>query len=87
MDRYLIISNHTAEECSNAIGHFKKHHATFMTHFEWGCYDNDHNAYAIIEAQSHDMAKMAVPALFREKTKIVKLKYLKLGENIADKHQ
>lgn len=73
MDRYLVISNHTVEDCRMAIKHFREFHAGFLTHFEWGCYDNDHNAYAILEADSHAMAKMAVPPLFRDKTKVIKL--------------
>jgi hypothetical protein len=73
MDRYIIISIHTAEDCKMAIKTFREHHAGFFTHFEWGCYDNDHTAYAIIEADSHEAAKMAVPPLFRNKTRVVKL--------------
>ena len=43
MDRYLIISEHTAEDCRLAVKHFIQYHANFLTHFEWGCYDNDHH--------------------------------------------
>ena len=53
MDRYIVISEHTAEDCRMAVKHFRQYHANFLTHFEWGCYDNDHHAYAIIEADSH----------------------------------
>jgi hypothetical protein len=73
MDRYIVISSHTAEECRLAVKYFKEYHAGFLTHFEWGCYDNDHTAYAIIEADSHEQALLSVPPLFREKTRVVKL--------------
>jgi len=73
MDRYIVISEHTAEDCKMAVKHFLQYHAGFLTYFEWGCYDNDHHAYAIIEADSHEMAKMAVPPLFRDKAKVVKV--------------
>src|ERR1041385_5724129 len=73
MDRYLVISGHTAEECRLAVKYFSEHHATYMTHFEWGCFDNDHNAYAIIEADNHEHARMSVPPMLRSKAKIVKL--------------
>ena len=73
MDRYIVISNHTAEDCRMAVKYFMEHHAGFITHFEWGCYDNDHNAYTIVEAESHENAKLAVPPLFRDKVKVVKL--------------
>ena len=51
MHRYLVISPHTAEDCKMAIKEFRKYNAGFLTHFEWGCLDNDHTAYAIIEAE------------------------------------
>jgi hypothetical protein len=73
MDRYIVISSHTAEDCRMAVKYFREYHAGFLTHFEWGCYDNDHTAYAIIEAESHEQAKLAVPPVLREKTRVVKL--------------
>ena len=73
MDRYIVISSHTAEDCRMAVKYFREYHAGFLTHFEWGCYDNDHTAYAFIEAENHEQAKLAVPPLFREKTRVVKV--------------
>jgi hypothetical protein len=80
MDRYLIISSHTTEDCKMAVKHFLQYHAGFLTNFEWGCFDNDHHAYAIVEADSHENAKMAVPPIFREKTKVIKLTRFKLEQ-------
>ena len=77
MDRYMIISEHTAEECNAAVKYFVHYHAGFLTHFEWGCKDNDHHAYAIVEADSHAQASLAVPPLFRDKAKVIKLTQFK----------
>jgi hypothetical protein len=77
MDRYLIISAHTTEECKMVVKHFIQYHAGFLTNFEWGCYDGDHHAYAIVEADSHEKAKLAVPPLFREKAKVIRLVHFK----------
>ncbi len=77
MDRYIVISSHTAEDCRKAVKHFMQYHAGFLTHFEWGCYDNDHTAYAIIEADSHENARLSVPPLFRDKTRVIKLTHFK----------
>lgn len=89
MDRYMVISSHTAEECRVAVKHFAEFYAGYITHFEWGCKDNDHNAYAIIEADSHEQARMTVPPLLREKTRVIKLTYFypkKVGnEHLHDK--
>ena len=75
MDRYIVISSHTAEDCKMAIKQFRDYHAGFLTRFEWGCLDNDHKAYAIIDGDNHEHAKMSVPPFFRKKTKIIKLTY------------
>jgi hypothetical protein len=84
MENYIIISGHTVEDCHLAVNHFMQYHAGFLTHFEWGCYDNDHHAYAFIEAESHEMAMMAVPPLFREKAKVIKVAQMK--PEIKDPH-
>lgn len=86
MDRYLITSAHTAEDCRLAVKHFMQYHAGFLTHFEWGCYDNDHHAYAFIEAENHAQALMAVPPLFREKAKAIKLAHFKPKEGADPLH-
>jgi hypothetical protein len=73
MPNYIIISEHTAEDCRSAVKHFREHHAGYLSHFQWGCYDNDHTAYLITEAESHEAAMLAVPPLFRPKAKAVQL--------------
>jgi hypothetical protein len=75
MNRYIVISSHTPEDCKMAVKKFRIYNAGFLTHFEWGCFDDDHTAYAIIEAENHENARMSVPPLFREKTRVVKLAY------------
>jgi hypothetical protein len=76
MDKYLIVSSHTAEDCDRALQYFHEYHTGYLTHFWWGCMDHDHNGYAIIDAESHEEAKMAVPPLARDKTKTIKLIHL-----------
>ncbi|HTX89252.1 MAG TPA: hypothetical protein VMC08_09710 [Bacteroidales bacterium] len=73
MDTYLIISYHTAEDCDRALQYFHEYHSDYLTKFWWGCLDHDHNGYAIIDADSHEQAKMAVPPLARDKARIIKL--------------
>lgn len=53
--------------------HFMEYHANYVTHFEWGCKDDDHTAYTIIEAESHDHAIMSVPPVLRNQARAVKL--------------
>lgn len=73
MEHYLIISTHTAEDCKMAVQHFAKYNAGFLTHFEWGCTDNDHRAFAFVDADSHEQALLAVPPLLRSKAKAIKV--------------
>ena len=86
MSRFIVISSHTAEDCKMAVKHFRENHAGFLTHFEWGCYDSDHTAYAMVEAETHEEAKMSVPALFRDKTRVVKLTWFKPKESSDPMH-
>lgn len=73
MPRYIVKSSHTAEDCRMAVKHFREYHANFLTHFEWGCYDSDHTAYALVEADSHELALLTVPPLFRNKVIVTQL--------------
>lgn len=75
MKRFIVISPHTSEECKMAVKQFREHNPGFLTHFEWGCKDNDHTAYVIIEAENHENAALSVPPFFRKKTKVVRLTY------------
>ena len=71
MDRYMIESPHTAEDCDKAIKQFAT--AGFLHHFDWGCKDGVHSAWAIIEAENREHAKQIVPWMLRDKARIVKL--------------
>ncbi len=79
MDTYLVISYHTAEDCDRALRYFHEYHEGYLTKFWWGCVDHDHNGYAIIEAESHEHAKMAVPPLIRDKARIIRLTHFDKG--------
>lgn len=71
MDRYLIISPHTVQDCKKAI-----HEVTamgYITHFDWGCKDGEHVGWAIIEAENQKEALLVVPSFQRNTAKAVKL--------------
>ena len=76
MDTYLVISGHTAEDCDRALKYFNEYHGTYLHMFWWGCLDHDHNGYAILEAESHEHAKMSVPPLAREKARVILLSHM-----------
>jgi hypothetical protein len=71
MDRYLIASPHTAEECAAVVRQVNA--AGFITHMDWGCKDHDHTGWTIVEADSHEEAKMMVPSILRHTAHIVRV--------------
>lgn len=76
MDRYIIVSPHTAEDCDKAIREI--HAAGYLHHFEWGCKDDDHTGYAILEAMNHEHARQIVPWFLRGRAHVVRL--VKFGQ-------
>lgn len=71
MDRYLIESPHTKEDCSRVLKQVEA--LGYLTHFEWGCASGEHTGFAIIEAESEGQARMVVPTMSRKQARVVKL--------------
>jgi hypothetical protein len=71
MDRYLIETPHTAEDCHMLIDEI--YAMGYLYHFEWGCPEGVHSGWAIIEAESYAQARLAVPSFVRSKARIVRL--------------
>ena len=71
MDRFLVISPHTAANCTVAVQQVQS--AGYITHFDWGCMDGDHTGWVIIEAENAKEALMVVPSGQRHSARAVKL--------------
>lgn len=71
MNRYVIESPHRADQCDQAMQDL--HAAGYLHYFEWGCKDDDHTGWAIVEAESADHARQMVPWYLRDKARIVRL--------------
>jgi len=71
MKRFLVISNHTAEDCVQAL---KETLAIgYLTHFDWGCKDGVHTGWAVLEAEDKEQAMMSVPTFLRASARVVTL--------------
>jgi hypothetical protein len=71
MDRYLVISPHSAGECKQAL---KEVNATgYITRFDWGCMDGDHTGCVVLEAEGTQQALMVIPSMQRHNAKAIKL--------------
>lgn len=71
MKKFLVISNHTNEDCGKAL---KETLAIgYLHHFDWGCKDGVHTGWAMIEAEDKAQAMMSVPTFLRGQAQIVQL--------------
>ena len=71
MQKFMIISPHSHEECSFVI---KQTLAIgYLTHFWWGCKSGDHTGYAMIEANNTDEALLSIPTMIRKKGRAIGL--------------
>lgn len=75
MARYLIEVPHgaDAQACSRAVEIFLRTGSHFLTRAEWGCKDDVHKSWLIVEVDSHNDARNVVPAEFRKDATIVEL--------------
>ncbi len=71
MERFLIETPHTDEECLSLLDQILA--MGYLHNFDWGCEDGDHTGWAIIEADNRDQALLAVPTMVRPKVRIVQL--------------
>lgn len=71
MDRYLIESPHTQEDCTQVLKQVEA--LGYLTHFEWGCPWGNHTGFAIIEAENEMQARMVVPTMSRKQARVVRL--------------
>src|SRR5215469_4257612 len=71
MNRYLIETPHTAEECLDLIKVLNAQ--GYLWNFDWGCKAGIHSGWAIIEVENVAQARLVVPPLVRSRARIVKL--------------
>jgi hypothetical protein len=82
MDRYIIVSPHTDEECTQVVKDVGA--MGYLTHFDWGCKGGEHTAWAIIEADNPAEALLSVPPSVRRLARAVKV--VKFGPQEAKQH-
>ena len=71
MDRYLIETPHSANDCQMLVS--QVYAMGYLCHFDWGCPDGVHTGWAIIEAADEAQARLAVPPFVRKQARVVKL--------------
>ncbi len=90
MEKYLIEVPHenTKTACMYAIRIFLETGSHFLAQADWGCLDDEHKAWLIVEAENKDEVRQIIPSAFRSKAKIVKLHTFTREEmlNIEETH-
>lgn len=73
MSRYLIEVSHenNKQACEYAIRVFKMTGSHFLTNAYWGCSDDVHKAWIIVDLDSKEEALFVVPPSFRQKAKVI----------------
>lgn len=71
MERYLIETPHTVENCLGLIEEINAR--GYLSHFDWGCRAGVHTGWAVIEAEDEAQARLAVPPLVRKTAHVVRL--------------
>ena len=75
MEKFLIEVYHEKEEieCALAAKIFLSSGSHFLTNAEWGCNDDVHKAWMIVEVENKEEARRIIPSSFKSKATIVQL--------------
>ncbi|MBI2984025.1 MAG: hypothetical protein HYY50_00110 [Candidatus Kerfeldbacteria bacterium] len=82
MPRYLIEVPHEGgvQACNRAAKLLLEHGSHFVTNADFGCHDNVHKAWIIIEADTKDGARYMLPPDYRPQAIITGLNKFRLEE-------
>ena len=73
MERYIIESPHTKEECLRALDEVLAEGPAVLNKFDWGCQAGDHTGYAVVDAENETNVRKLIPTFLRNKTRIIKV--------------
>ncbi|HKZ35255.1 MAG TPA: hypothetical protein VJ242_00940 [Patescibacteria group bacterium] len=75
MPKFLIEVPHdnNQEACDQAVRVFKQTGSHFLTNADWGCSDDIHKAWIIIDVDNKNEALLIVPQPYREKARAITL--------------
>ena len=75
MSRFLIEVPHenTKDACERAIQVFLESGSHFVTNADWGCHDDEHKAWFVVDLDNKDAARAIRPPHFRQEALIIAL--------------
>ena len=71
MERFLVESPHTVEDCKRAVKMVFT--MGYLNNFDWGCKSGTHTGWVIIEADNEPEALQVVPPFLRSKARAIGL--------------
>jgi hypothetical protein len=76
METYLIEVPHDATEaaCAKAIKIFLESGSHFLVNADWGCEDDEHKAWMLVDVDGREQAMHIVPPGLRANAKITRLR-------------
>lgn len=82
MTRYLIEVPHEnkKEACDRAVRVFMETGSHFMTNADWGCSDDVHKAWFVVDVESRQEAVQILPSLFRQTAQIIALQRFRVED-------
>ena len=82
MTRYLIEVPHEnkKEACDRAVRVFMETGSHFMTNADWGCSDDVHKAWFVVDVESREEAVQILPSLFRQTAHIIALQRFRVED-------
>jgi len=90
MERFLIELEHepVKEACNTAVKTLLLTGSHFLTNADWGCKDNDHRCWIVVEVDNRDEARAILPPVYKNEAKIIRLtKYSMDNFSEAEDHQ
>lgn len=82
MLKFLIELPHEDEflACARVVRVFLESGSHYLTNAEWGCMDDIHKSWIIVEADSKEEARMVLPPTYRPEATIVRLNRFSMSE-------
>ncbi len=91
MPRFLIEVTHedNLEACNYVKRAFYRTGSHFLTNAEFGCHDDVHKAWLIVEVENKEAAERILPPDFREMSQVITLEKMdpKEMEEMIDDHK
>ncbi|MGE5432914.1 MAG: hypothetical protein ACM3QX_17670 [Syntrophomonadaceae bacterium] len=83
---FMIEIPHTKADCMQMLDDIKDKTPDILNNVEWGCMDNNHTGFAIVDANSKEEALQMLPDKERAMAKVTKLDKLTVKQ-IDDFHK